>query len=97
MERTKELLKEMKQYLPLSVYPSPELCKLLRKRPKLRELQYAFLENSRVKVLEKGFIGRRRQIQQGLRCLRKDMGKSCLAGKFCDRFKDWGAPLLVYI
>jgi tetratricopeptide (TPR) repeat protein len=72
-----------------------------KKRPKLRELQYAFLENSQVKVLTQGFIGRRRQIQRGLRCLRKDMGKvglllhgtgglgkSCLAGKFCERFKN---------
>ena len=72
-----------------------------KKRPKLRELQYAYLANSQVKVLEKGFIGRRRQIQQGLQCLRKDtkkigvllygtggLGKSCLAGKFCERFKD---------
>ncbi|MDI6810362.1 MAG: CHAT domain-containing protein [archaeon] len=70
-----------------------------KRRPKLRELQYAFLENSQVKVLKNGFIGRRRQIQQGLRCLKKDeekvglllhgtggLGKSCLAGKFCERF-----------
>ncbi|PXF53672.1 MAG: hypothetical protein C4B56_02030 [Candidatus Methanophagaceae archaeon] len=72
-----------------------------KKRPKLRALQYAYLVNSQVKVLERGFIGRRRQIQQGLRCLRKDtnkvglllhgtggLGKSCLAGKFCERLKD---------
>jgi tetratricopeptide (TPR) repeat protein len=72
-----------------------------KKRPKTRELRYTFLENSQVKVLRKGFIGRRRQIQQGLRCLRSDsekvglllhgtggLGKSCLASKFCDRFKD---------
>jgi len=71
------------------------------KRPKLRELQYRYLQSSQVKVLEKGFIGRRRQIQRGLRCLRKDdkkvglllygtggLGKSCLTGKFCDRLKD---------
>ncbi len=71
------------------------------RRPKLRELQCTFLESSQVKVLKKGFIGRKRQIQQGLRRLRKDMGKvglllhgtgglgkSCLAGKFSDRFKD---------
>ena len=72
-----------------------------KKRPKLRELQYAYLENTQVKVLKKGFIGRRRQIQQGMRCLRKDvekvglllhgtggLGKSCLAGKFSERFKE---------
>jgi tetratricopeptide (TPR) repeat protein len=68
---------------------------------KPRKLQYRYLEGSQVKVLEKGFIGRRGQIQQGLFCLRKDrekiglllhgtggLGKSCLAGKFCERFSD---------
>ena len=72
-----------------------------RRRPKLRDLQYTCLVNSHVKVLEKGFVGRRRQIQQGLRSLRKDkgkvglllhgtggLGKSCLAGRFSERFKD---------
>lgn len=67
----------------------------------MRELQYAYLNNSQVKVLTKGFIGRRRQMQQGLRCLKKDgekvglllhgtggLGKSCLAGKLCERFKE---------
>jgi len=34
MERTKELIKEMKKYLPIPVYPSPELRKLLRKQGK---------------------------------------------------------------
>lgn len=70
-------------------------------RPKPRELQYTYLVSSQVKVLKNGFIGRRRQIQQGLRCLKRDaekvglllhgtggLGKSCLAGKFCERFKD---------
>ena len=68
---------------------------------KPRKLQYRYLEGSQVKVLEKGFIGRRGQIQQGLFCLRKarekiglllhgtgGLGKSCLAGKFCERFSD---------
>nr|WAI02779.1 MAG: tetratricopeptide repeat protein [Candidatus Methanoperedens sp.] len=70
-------------------------------RPRQTELQYTYLVSSQVKVLRKGFLGRRRQIQQGLRCLKKDrekvglllhgtggLGKSCLAGKYCDRFKD---------
>jgi tetratricopeptide (TPR) repeat protein len=70
-------------------------------KPKQRELQYTYLVNSRVKVLKKGFIGRRKQIQRGIRILEKDeekiglllhgtggLGKSCLAGKFCDRFYD---------
>ncbi len=34
MERTKELIKEMKKYLPIPVYASPELRKLLRKQGK---------------------------------------------------------------
>jgi tetratricopeptide (TPR) repeat protein len=79
----------------------PLVAKGQKKLPKPRELLYTFLENSQVKVLRKGFIGRRRQIQLGLRCLRSDsekiglllhgtggLGKSCLAGKFCDHFKD---------
>jgi len=32
MERTKELIKEIQKYLPLPVYASPELFKLLRKQ-----------------------------------------------------------------
>ena len=68
---------------------------------KAREIQYAYLLNSKVKVLKKGFVGRRRQLQRGITCLKSDegkigvllhgtggLGKSCLAGKFCDRFKD---------
>jgi len=46
-----------------------------KKKLTLRERQYIFLENSQVKVLKKGFIGRRRHIQQGLRCLRRDENK----------------------
>jgi hypothetical protein len=34
MERTEQLLKQMKQYLPIPVYASPELSKLLRKQGK---------------------------------------------------------------
>lgn len=71
------------------------------RRLKPGELQYIYLENSQVKVLTKGFVGRRRQLQKGLKCLKKDrvkvglllhgtggLGKSCLAGKLCERFKD---------
>src|SRR5659263_137520 len=70
-------------------------------QPRPGELQYKCLENSQVRVLTKGFIGRRRQIQKGLRSLKKDrekvglllhgtggLGKSCLAGKLCERFRD---------
>ncbi|MGD2248926.1 MAG: tetratricopeptide repeat protein [Candidatus Methanofastidiosia archaeon] len=68
---------------------------------KARDIQYAYLLNSQVKVLKKGFVGRRRQIQRGIQTLKNNeekiglllhgtggLGKSCLAGKFCDRFKD---------
>ncbi|HEY9246138.1 MAG TPA: tetratricopeptide repeat protein, partial [Candidatus Methanoperedens sp.] len=83
---------------------SPDVALVKReqkKRLKPGELQYTYLESSQVKILTKGFIGRRRQIQKGLRCLKKDwekvglllhgtggLGKSCLAGKLCERFKD---------
>ena len=83
---------------PLDV---PLVISGLKRQPKPRALQYIYLEDSQVKVLKRGFIGRRRQIQQGIRCMRRDikkvglllhgtggLGKSCLAGKFCERFKD---------
>ncbi|MDY6957980.1 MAG: tetratricopeptide repeat protein, partial [Halobacteriota archaeon] len=72
-----------------------------KKLPKKRDLQHKYLVNSQVKVLKEGFVGRRWQIQQGIRCLKSDeekvglllhgtggLGKSCLAGKLCERFKD---------
>ena len=61
---------------------------------KLRNYKHIYLEGSEVKVLEQGFIGRRRLLQQGLRALKPGggktgvilygpggLGKSCLAGK----------------
>jgi len=72
-----------------------------KQRPQLRRMKYAYLENSRVKVLAEGFIGRRRLVQQSLHTLKKNrdksgvlllgsggLGKSCLAGKICERFTD---------
>ncbi len=66
-----------------------------------RRMRHVYLEQSRVKVLAEGFVGRRRQLQQGLRVLKDahgkvgvvllgagGLGKSCLAGKICERFKD---------
>ena len=92
------LLRLFSDGTPLSV-PLVKEGQKIRLKP--RKLQYRYLEGSQVKVLEKGFIGRRRQIQQGLRCLRKDgakiglllhgtggLGKSCLAGKFSERLSD---------
>jgi hypothetical protein len=70
-------------------------------RPKPRRMVHAMLKNSQVKILQTGFVGRRRQIQQSLRALKDDhdkvgallhgaggLGKSCLAGKLCERFSD---------
>ena len=67
-----------------------------------RATTYKYLEGSNVKVLEKGFVGRRRQVQQGVKALRgksdkcdkcgilihgtAGLGKSCLAGKLIERF-----------
>jgi hypothetical protein len=75
-------------------------------RPKIRNLVHTYLQNSRVKVLRQGFIGRRRQLQRSLRTLKQNhdkvglllhgtggLGKSCLAGKICERFK--GHQLIV--
>jgi hypothetical protein len=72
-----------------------------RKKPKPRRMTYIYLKNSRVKVLEEGFVGRRRQLQGSLRGLKGDahkvgllivgtggLGKSCLAGKICERFSN---------
>lgn len=67
---------------------------------KPRRMKHIYLKQSRVQVLEEGFVGRRRQLQQSLRILKHDndkigvllhgtggLGKSCLAGKLCERFK----------
>jgi tetratricopeptide (TPR) repeat protein len=71
-----------------------------------RKTTYTYLKDSNVRVLESGFVGRRRDIQKGVRVLRGDfspdenvrygllirgpagVGKSCLAGKLIERFKD---------
>lgn len=92
------LLRLFSDGTPLEI---PLVHKGIKWKPKPRDIQYVCLENSQVKVLKKGFIGRRRQIQRGITCLKKDedkiglllhgtggLGKSCLAGKFCERFKD---------
>jgi hypothetical protein len=69
--------------------------------PKPRLVKLVSLKNSRVQVLAEGFIGRRRQMQIALRSLKQyynkvgvllqgtaGLGKSCLAGKICERFSD---------
>lgn len=71
------------------------------RRPQPRRMTHVFLGNSQVQVLAEGFMGRRRQLQQSLRALNRNfnkvgvlilgtggLGKSCLAGKICERFID---------
>ncbi len=70
-------------------------------QPKDRRMKHVYLKNSQVKVLAEGFVGRRRQLQTSIRVLKQDknkagvlllgtggLGKSCLAGKICERFPD---------
>jgi hypothetical protein len=71
-------------------------------RPKTaRTTTHKYLADSQVKVLEQGFVGRRRELQQGVRVLKgfgekygliirgpAGVGKSCLAGKVIERFPD---------
>jgi tetratricopeptide (TPR) repeat protein len=78
---------------------NPIVEKGQRPMPKPNRLKHVLLGNSRVRVLAEGFVGRRRQIQASLRALEQDyykvgvlllgsggLGKSCLAGKICERF-----------
>jgi GTPase SAR1 family protein len=84
---------------------SPLIAIIDPKRPLMprphRRTRYKHLADSEVKVLEYGFIGRRREIQHGTKVLRgeKDkygllirgtagVGKSCLAGKLIERFHE---------
>ncbi len=72
-----------------------------KRKPKHRDLTYTYLKNSRVKILDEGFVGRRRPLQRSLAALNKNrdkvgvlllggggLGKSCLAGKICERFPE---------
>jgi hypothetical protein len=69
--------------------------------PSRRNILYRTLQGSHVEVLEQGFVGRRKQIQQGIRVLRgfcdqkgllitgaAGVGKSCLSGKLMERFQN---------
>jgi tetratricopeptide (TPR) repeat protein len=64
-------------------------------------MAHSYLKRSQVKVLAEGFVGRRRQLQHSLRVLKFNhdkvglilhgtggLGKSCLAGKICERLKN---------
>ena len=68
-------------------------------QPRPRQLKHVYLGHSQIKVLSEGFVGRRRQLQASLYALKQDafkvgvvllgdagIGKSCLAGKICERF-----------
>jgi len=70
-------------------------------RTKYQKMVPIYLENSRVRILKEGFIGRRRQLQQGLETIKNNfykvgllilgsggLGKSCLAGKICQRLSE---------
>ncbi|MCP4155973.1 MAG: tetratricopeptide repeat protein [bacterium] len=75
-----------------------------KNQPKLtqiRTMRYKYLNGSQVKVLAEGFVGRRRQLQTALGALQPacdkvgvtllgtaGLGKSCLAGKICERYSD---------
>ncbi len=54
MEGTEQLLKEMKLYLPIPIYASPELCKLLRKQGKKVDTK---TELKITKVFDSGEMG----------------------------------------
>ncbi|MBF0320480.1 MAG: tetratricopeptide repeat protein [Nitrospirae bacterium] len=66
-----------------------------------RSSTYEYLEGTHVRVIKEGFIGRRRELQHGIRAIKGingkygaiihgtgGNGKSCLAGKLIERFKD---------
>lgn len=70
------------------------------------QMTHVSLENSQVKVLKEGFLGRRRQLQISLQALTEDkekvgvlllgpggVGKTCLAGKICEGFP--GVPVII--
>jgi tetratricopeptide (TPR) repeat protein len=69
---------------------------------KPRRMKHTYLKQSQVKILEEGFVGRRRQLQHSLKALKHDrdkigvllhgtggLGKSCLAGKICEQFSQY--------
>lgn len=76
-------------------------------KPQPRRTTHVYLENSGLKVLKEGFVGRRRQMQDSLYALEQDeqkvgalvlgpggLGKSSLAGKITERFP--GVPVIVH-
>ncbi|MCP4157266.1 MAG: CHAT domain-containing protein, partial [bacterium] len=110
VQHTRHKLKEAFPYRTVPAWPllrifssgiplDPVVQENQRRKPKHHIMKHVFLGNSRVKVLEEGFVGRRRQLQSALNSLEQDyykvgllllgapgLGKSCLAGKICKRF-----------
>jgi tetratricopeptide (TPR) repeat protein len=81
---------------------TPMVNVIQKGQPKPRRMIHFYLEQSRVKVLQEGFINRRRQLQHSLWTLNQDLdkigilllgtaglGKSALAGKICERFTSY--------
>ncbi len=78
---TRERLAEARHYAINSVWPllrlfrdaaafAPLVTPGQRHKPTPRKLSHAYLANGKVKILTEGFVGRRRQLQTGLRVLR---------------------------
>ncbi|MFH1537642.1 MAG: CHAT domain-containing protein, partial [bacterium] len=110
VEHTREkLISEGDLFWPfLRVFVSPEVTDFAivsppggRKRlPKRRTTKLKQLGDAGMNVLLEGFVGRRREIQKGLRALRDTetagifihgaggLGKSCLAGRLVERFSE---------
>lgn len=97
MEPAWHLLRLFSNGMPLN----PLVQKGQRRQPKTRQMTHIYLRNKQVRVMNEGFVGRRRQLQHSLRTLNHDsdkfglllhgttgLGKSCLAGKICERLTD---------
>ncbi|MCP4148582.1 MAG: CHAT domain-containing protein, partial [bacterium] len=89
LDAVKRARLELNERYPNHPYPAWPLLRLFsdgsplnalvqkgqKERSKPRSLKHTYLKNSRVKILEEGFIGRRRQLQQCLRVLKQDKNK----------------------
>lgn len=91
------LLRLFSSGMPLN----PLVQKGQRQQPKSWQMTHIYLKNRQARMLKEGFVGRRRQLQHSLRTLTYDydkvglllhgtagLGKSCLAGKICERLND---------
>lgn len=97
--KTWSMLRVFSDGTPLEAITDPSERVVRRSK---RSEQYRRLKGSQVKVLEYGFVGRRRQVQRGIQVLKGDVpdkngllvtgtagiGKSTLTGKLVERFPD---------